>query len=103
MSAVLLVLGALVLGFVAGFVVSARDEVRNGPQRHQDDLARQWREGQAYGQRQGVEEGYMAGWTSGRSALLGEQEAQRRHPTGSPLSHLRALDAEADRRMKGEA
>ena len=45
--------------------------------------------------------GYRDGWTSGRLALVDEQQARRCHPTGSPLSELKALDAEADRRMKG--
>jgi hypothetical protein len=56
---------------------------------YRDELVRQWREG------------YAHGFTTGRVQLVGEQQARRMHPTGSPESVLKAIDAEADRRMKG--
>ena len=101
MTAVLFVAAAFFLGLFLGALVSvARDymDEQATDDAMRDELVRQWREGASYGEAKG----YADGWTSGRIALVGEQEAQRRHPTGSPLSHLRALDAEADRQMGGE-
>ena len=102
MTAVLFVAASFFLGLFLGALVSvARDymDEQATDDALRDELVRQWREGAQYGEGKG----YAEGWTSGRIALVGEQEAQRRHPTGSPLSHLRALDAEADRRMRGDA
>ena len=101
MTAVLFVAAAFLLGLFVGALVSVAREY----QAEQVDVdagaeaARQWREGQRYGEAKG----YAEGWTTGRLQLVEEQDAKRHHPTGSPLSHLRALDAEADRRMKGDA
>ena len=100
MSAVLLVASSFALGLFLGALVSvARDyTVEQADQdAHRDELVRNWREGAAYG----TAKGYADGWTSGRLALVGEQQARRMHPTGSPESVLKAIDAEADRRMKG--
>ena len=94
MTAVLFVAAAFALGLFLGALVSvARDyyDERVDQDVQRDEAARLWREG------------YAHGWTSGRVQLVDEQEAKRHHPTGSPLSHLRALDAEADRRMRGDA
>ena len=60
-----------------------------------------WREGQEYGKAEGYDKGYADGWTSGRLALVEEEQSRRMHPTGSPLSELKAIDAEADDRMRG--
>ena len=101
MTAVLFVAAAFFLGLFLGALVSvARDymDEQATDDALRDELVRQWREGAQYGEGKG----YAEGWTSGRIALVGEQEAQRRHPTGSPLSALKALDAEADRRMRGD-
>jgi hypothetical protein len=99
MTALLVVVGAFVAGFVGGHEVASRDARRA----QGDSSARHWRAGQTYGKREGYDKGYAEGWTSGRVALVGEQQARRMHPTGSPLSDLKAIDAEADRRMKGGA
>ena len=101
MTAVLFVAAAFALGLFVGALVSVARDYQAGQVAEdvmREELVRQWREGQQYGEAKG----YAEGWTTGRLQLVDEQEAQRRHPTGSPLSHLRALDAEADRRMKGE-
>ncbi len=93
MTAVLFVAAAFALGLFLGAVVSvARDyyDERVAQDVQRDEAARLWREG------------YAHGWTTGRVQLVDEQEAKRHHPTGSPLSHLRALDVEADRQMGGE-
>jgi hypothetical protein len=95
MSAALLAVASFVTGLFVGVVVAAHDEVRNRPRRHDDDLSRNWREGQAYGKREGIDEGYVAGWTAGRVALLGEQEAQRHHPTAHPTAVLRQIEDRA--------
>ena len=100
MSAVLLVASSFALGLFLGALVSvARDYVveQADDDAHRDELVRQWREGQSWGERKG----YADGWTSGRLALVEEQQARRMHPTGSPLSELKAIDAEADDRMRG--
>ena len=100
MSAVLFVAAAFFLGLFLGALVSAaRDYVveQADHDAHRDELVRQWREGQTYGERKG----YADGWTSGRLALVEEQQARRMHPTGSPLSELKAIDAEADDQMRG--
>ena len=107
MTAVLFVAAAFALGLFLGALVSvARDyydeqDVNLTEQDVNDvpcpDCAPNWRQGHDYGK----EMGYRDGWTSGRLALVDEQQARRCHPTGSPLSELKALDAEADRRMKG--
>lgn len=102
MTAVLFVTAAFLLGLFVGALVSVAREYRAdqvADDAVREELVRQWREGQVYGKR----EGYAEGWTTGRLQLVEEQDAKRHHPTGSPLSHLRALDAEADRRMKGDA
>ena len=100
MTAVLFVAAAFALGLFLGALVSvARDyyDEQAGQDAERDALVAQWRQGHDYGK----EMGYRDGWTSGRLALVDEQQARRCHPTGSPLSELKALDAEADRRMKG--
>ena len=100
MTAVLFVAAAFALGLVLGALVSvARDymDEQAAQDAERDALVAQWRQGHDYGK----EMGYRDGWTSGRLALVDEQQARRCHPTGSPLSELKALDAEADRRMKG--
>lgn len=102
MTAVLFVAAAFTLGLFVGALVSVARDYQAGQAADdvvREELVRQWREGADYGEAKG----YAEGWTTGRLQLVDEQEAQRRHPTGSPLSHLRALDAEADRRMKGDA
>lgn len=96
----------LAVGFAVGWVygrIRKADEFAAESVERCRDCATNWRAGHAHGQREGEAKGYAEGWTSGRIALVGEQEAQRRHPTGSPLSALKALDAEADRRMRGDA
>ena len=91
MTAVLFVVAAFVVGLFGGALVwAARD---SGVEQAEDDaycdeLVRQWREG------------YAHGFTTGRVQLVGEQQARRMHPTGSPESVLKALDAEADDRMR---
>ena len=100
MTAVLFVAAAFALGLFLGALVSvARDyyDEQAAQDAERDALVAQWRQGHDYGK----EMGYRDGWTSGRLALVDEQQARRCHPTGSPLSELKALDAEADRRMKG--
>ena len=100
MTAVLFVAAAFALGLFLGALVSvARDyyDEQAAQDVERDALVAQWRQGHDYGK----EMGYRDGWTSGRLALVDEQQARRCHPTGSPLSELKALDAEADRRMKG--
>ena len=100
MTAVLFVAAAFFLGLFLGALVSvARDymDEQAAQDAERDALVAQWRQGHDYGK----EMGYRDGWTSGRLALVDEQQARRCHPTGSPLSELKALDAEADRRMKG--
>ena len=100
MTAVLFVVAAFALGLFLGALVSvARDyyDEQASQDAERDALVAQWRQGHDYGK----EMGYRDGWTSGRLALVDEQQARRCHPTGSPLSELKALDAEADRRMKG--
>jgi hypothetical protein len=100
MTAVLFVAAAFALGLFLGALVSvARDyyDEQAAQDAERDELVAQWRQGHDYGK----EMGYRDGWTSGRLALVDEQQARRMHPTGSPLSDLKALDAEADRRMKG--
>ena len=100
MSAVLFVAAAFLLGLFIGALVSvARDYAveQADEDTHRDDLVRAWREAQHYGEAKG----YADGWTSGRLALVEEQQARRMHPTGSPLSELKAIDAEADDRMRG--
>jgi hypothetical protein len=100
MTAVLFVTAAFVVGLFGGALVSAARDYgieQADNDTYRDELVRQWREGYEYGK----EMGYRDGWTSGRLALVDEQQARRMHPTGSPLSDLKALDAEADRRMKG--
>ena len=100
MTAVLFVAAAFALGLFLGALVSvARDyyDEQASQDAERDALVAQWRQGHDYGK----EMGYRDGWTSGRLALVDEQQARRCHPTGSPLSELKALDAEADRRMKG--
>ena len=92
MTAVLFVAAAFALGLLLGALVPvARHYADECDQddAYRDELVRQWREG------------YGHGWTTGRVRLVDEQQARRCHPTGSPLSQLKALDAEADRRMKG--
>jgi len=99
MSAVLLVASSFALGLFLGALVSvARDYTveQSDQDAHRDELVRQWREGQTYGERKG----YADGWTSGRIALVEEQQARRMHPTGSPLSELKAVDLEADEQMR---
>ena len=98
MSALLLAGASFAAGLFVGVVVGTTTKVAAEYQAEsrdrsadRDQLVRTWREG------------YANGFTTGRIQLLDEQRAQRHHPTGSPLSHLRALDAEADRRMKGDA
>jgi hypothetical protein len=91
MTAVLFVIAAFVVGLFGGALVSAARDY--GVKQAEDDvyrneLVRQWREG------------YAHGFTTGRVQLVGEQQARRMHPTGSPESVLKALDAEADRRMR---
>ena len=93
MTAVLAVVGAFVVGFVGGHQVASRAQG--------DSSARHWRDGQVYGKRQGYDEGWGHGWTTGRLQLVEEQQARRMHPTGSPLSELKAIDAEANDRMRG--
>ena len=92
MTAVLFVVAAFVVGMATGGMVTvARDygtEV-DDQDAHRDELVRQWREG------------YAHGWTTGRSHFVNEQHARRMHPTGSPLSDLKVVDAEADDRMRG--
>ena len=96
MTAVLFVTAAFLVGLFGGalaggmgrFAVDVHDE-DHAQDAHRDELVRQWRAG------------YGHGWTSGRISLVEEQQARRMHPTGSPLSELKAIDAEADRRMKG--
>ena len=100
MTAVLFVAAAFAVGLFLGALVSvARDysTEQAAQDAERDALVAQWRQGHDYGK----EMGYRDGWTSGRLALVDEQQARRYHPTGSPLSQLKALDAEADRRMKG--
>ena len=99
MTAVLFVTAAFALGLFLGALVSvARDYYdEQAAQSRNASAWSHWRQGHEYGK----EMGYRDGWTSGRLALVDEQQARRMHPTGSPLSELKALDAEADRRMKG--
>jgi hypothetical protein len=97
MTAVLVVVGAFVAGFAGGHQVAMRDARRT----QGDSSARHWRDGHTYGKREGYDNGYAEGWTSGRISLVEEQQARRMHPTGSPLSELKAIDAEADDRMRG--
>ena len=98
MSAVLLAASSFAVGlFVGALASAARDYVAEDNDTHRDELVRQWREGQTYGERKG----YAEGWTSGRISLVEEQQARRMHPTGSPLSELKAIDAEADDQMRG--
>jgi hypothetical protein len=100
MSAVLLAASSFAVGlFVGALASAARDYVAESldDDAHRDELVRQWREGQTYGERKG----YAEGWTSGRISLVEEQQARRMHPTGSPLSELKAIDAEADDQMRG--
>jgi hypothetical protein len=100
MTAVLFVTAAFFVGLFLGALVSAaRDyyDEQADSDAQRDQLVAQWRQGHDYGK----DLGYADGWTSGRLALVDEQQARRYHPTGSPLSQLKALDAEADRRMKG--
>ena len=107
MTAVLFVVlawfGGLALGLAVGTQTARweRQDKRKadeaGQDAERDALVAQWRQGHDYGK----EMGYRDGWTSGRLARVDEQQARRCHPTGSPLSELKALDAEADRRMKG--
>jgi len=92
MTAVLFVTAAFVVGLFGGALVSAARDYgveQADDDAYRDELVRQWREG------------YAHGFTTGRVQLVGEQQARRMHPTGSPESVLKALDAEADRRMKG--
>jgi hypothetical protein len=92
MTAVLFVAVAFFLGLFGGALVSAARDYgveQAEEDAYRDELVRQWREG------------YAHGFTTGRVQLVGEQQARRMHPTGSPESVLKALDAEADRRMKG--
>ncbi len=92
MTAVLFVAVAFFVGVFGGALVSAaRDYALEQAEEdaYRDELVRQWREG------------YAHGFTTGRVQLVGEQQARRMHPTGSPESVLKAIDAEADRRMKG--
>ena len=91
MTAVLFVIAAFVVGLFGGALVSAArdygvEQAEDGAYR--DELVRQWREG------------YAHGFTTGRVQLVGEQQARRMHPTGSPESVLKALDAEANDRMR---
>ena len=100
MTAVAFVALAFFVGTFIGAAVSvARDynAEQADADAHRDDVVRAWREGQHHGERKG----YADGWTSGRLALVEEQQARRMHPTGSPLSELKAIDAEADDRMRG--
>jgi len=97
MTAVLVVVGAFVAGFAGGHQVARRD----ARQADRESSTRHWRDGQTYGKREGYDTGYAEGWTSGRISLVEEQQARRMHPTGSPLSELKAIDAEADDRMRG--
>jgi hypothetical protein len=92
MTAVLFVTAAFVVGLFGGALVSAARDYgveQAEDDAYRDELVRQWREG------------YAHGFTTGRVQLVGEQQARRMHPTGSPESVLKAIDAEADRRMKG--
>jgi hypothetical protein len=92
MTAVLFVAVAFFLGLFGGALVSAARDYgveQAEEDAYRDELVRQWREG------------YAHGFTTGRVQLVGEQQARRMHPTGSPESVLKAIDAEADRRMKG--
>jgi hypothetical protein len=93
MTAVLFVAVAFFLGLFGGALVSAARDYgveQAEEDAYRDELVRQWREG------------YAHGFTTGRVQLVGEQQARRMHPTGSPESVLKAIDAEADRRMKGD-
>ena len=92
MTAVMFVAVAFFLGLFGGALVSAARDYgveQAEDDAYRDELVRQWREG------------YAHGFTTGRVQLVGEQQARRMHPTGSPESVLKAIDAEADRRMKG--
>jgi hypothetical protein len=92
MTAVLFVVVAFFVGVFGGALVSAARDYgleQAEEDAYRDELVRQWREG------------YAHGFTTGRVQLVGEQQARRMHPTGSPESVLKAIDAEADRRMKG--
>ena len=92
MTAVLFVAVAFFVGVFGGALVSAARDYgveQAEDDAYRDELVRQWREG------------YAHGFTTGRVQLVGEQQARRMHPTGSPESVLKAIDAEADRRMKG--
>ena len=100
MSAVLLAASSFAVGlFVGALASAARDYVAEDTETpaDPDEFARHWRDGAAYGERKG----YAEGWTSGRISLVEEQQARRMHPTGSPLSELKAIDAEADDQMRG--
>lgn len=103
MRAAAFVAACFVVGFLVGWVAGRIRKVDELRLAASQDYPEQWRQGCAWGRLEGERDGFQQGWTTGRLQLLDEQEAQRRHPTGSPLSHLRALDAEADRRMKGDA
>jgi hypothetical protein len=99
MTAVLFVAAAFFVGLFGGALVAAARDYgieQADSDAHRDELVRQWREGKSWGERKG----YADGWTSGRLALVEEQQARRMHPTGSPESVLKALDAEADDRMR---
>jgi len=92
MTALLFVVAAFFVGVFGGALVSAARDYgveQAEEDAYRDELVRQWREG------------YAHGFTTGRVQLVGEQQARRMHPTGSPESVLKAIDAEADRRMKG--
>jgi len=92
MTAVLFVVAAFFVGVFGGALVSAARDYgleQAEDDAYRDELVRQWREG------------YAHGFTTGRVQLVEEQQARRMHPTGSPLSELKAIDAEADDRMRG--
>ena len=101
MSAVTVAAAAVggLLAYVAGRRSKANELDRQPPAT--TSPATFWREGKEYGKAEGYDKGYADGWTSGRLALVEEQQARRMHPTGSPLSELKAIDAEADDRMRG--
>jgi len=91
MTAVLFVIAAFVVGLFGGALVSATRDYgieQADNDTYRDELVRQWREG------------YAHGFTTGRVQLVSEQQARRMHPTGSPESVLKALDVEADDRMR---
>ena len=96
-------LTAAAIAFVVGFMayvagrISKANEVDHTPRASVPlDVGRHWREGHDYGKHKG----YAEGWTSGRLALVEEQQARRMHPTGSPMSDLKALDNEADQQLR---